>query len=856
MSLIPGSVLGPYEIIRSIGAGGMGEVYRAKDLRLKREVAIKLLPPIFNSNPEKYKRFQIEAQAVSKLNHPNIVVVFDVGTENRNHFIVSELIEGDSLRKFIGKNALSLKKLLDLSVQIADGLAAAHQAGVVHRDLKPENIMVTTDGRVKILDFGLAKLTVFADEPADLETISQLTKTGEISGTVPYMSPEQAAGRAVDFRTDQFSFGVILHELVSGKRPFDRPTLAQTMAAIIEEEAPPILDSTVAAPLPLRWILERCLQKEPSQRYDSTSDLYKELRSVRDHASQSIASLQSIAVSRPRASVLRWLPFVLLPLALIAGGLFGKSFWKVQAPVLHQLTFRRGSVFVARFAPDNETIYYTASLEGATTGLFSTRLDSPESSPVPIPGVGGDISVSSTGKLAFPNQGILSEVSLAGGAPRQLLDQVTYVDWSPDGKNLLVVHIVNNRFEIECPIGKVLYMAEPHIQLSYPRFSPEGDKIAFIETSGHVATETFSVNVMDLAGHKKVLSSGWNDAYGLAWKPDAKEVWFTARKNTGVLAIQAVDLSGHDRFLFSSPDVLLIQDVLKDGRVLVINQNWPETVMCQPPGESKERNVSWFDYSWGKSLSADGKTLLFDEGGAVFGSFFIRKTDASSPAIRLGDGNSVALSPDGKWAIGQSLNMPGKLILIPTGPGETRVLDNGGIECLDAEWFPDNKRLLIQGSAKGQPRRLFIQDIFKGPPTALTPDGIDYGIVTGDGRAVASQTENGQVVFYPVSGGPAGKLPFPIDPNENLKKWGADGKSLYVTYGERGNNIHAFNADPVIVYRYDLLTGKKELWKQISPADLTGLAGIYPVLLSPESNAYCYSYMRNIGNLFLIENLK
>ena len=296
--------------------------------------------------------------------------------------------------------------------------------------------MVTPEGRVKILDFGLAKLTA-PEKGEHLETVSRnLTKTDHIFGTVPYMSPEQATGEQLDFRTDQFAFGVMIYEMLSGKRPFDRATAPETMAAIIGVEAPPITDSIVVAPQPLTWIMERCLQKEPVQRYDSTRDLYKEVRSVRDHASQSIPSTTTVAVSRPHAPLLRWLPFVLLPVAIVAGLYFGKLFWQVGPPRLRQLTFRRGTVHVARVAPDNQTIYYTATWEGGTNGLFSTRLDSPESSPVQMPDVEdrmmGDMAISSTGKMAIRNNNILSEMSLAGGAPKQILDNVQFADWTPD----------------------------------------------------------------------------------------------------------------------------------------------------------------------------------------------------------------------------------------------------------------------------------------------------------------------------------------------------------------------------------------------------------------------------------------
>jgi serine/threonine protein kinase len=298
MTLPINSRLGPYEIRSTLGAGGMGEVYRARDTRLNRDVAIKVLREDDAASSESRSRFEREARAVAALNHPIIVAVYDFGVEAGQQYIVSELIEGESLRALLTGKPVPIRKLLDIATQVADGLAAAHAAGVVHRDLKPENIMLARDGRVKILDFGLARqgkvagpssggdgansdpTATFASPRDDSD---HLTEAGTVLGTASYMSPEQALGRQTDFRSDQFSFGLILHELASGKRAFAKASKVETMAAIVREEAPP-MDEKV--PPPLRWIVDRCLAKEPEQRYESTRDLFRELRNLRDHFSE------------------------------------------------------------------------------------------------------------------------------------------------------------------------------------------------------------------------------------------------------------------------------------------------------------------------------------------------------------------------------------------------------------------------------------------------------------------------------------------------------------------------------------------------------------------------------------------
>src|SRR5712692_10608216 len=281
MPITPGTRFGPYEIISRIGAGGMGEVFRARDARLGRAVAIKVLPGEFAADAARLQRFEQEARAASALNHPNIITVYDVGSVDHISYLAMELVEGKSLRELVDHGALPVRRILELGVQIADGLAKAHDAGIIHRDLKPENIMISADGFVKILDFGLAKLT--PPQSDDSKTVRRDSTAGTLLGTAGYMSPEQAAGEKVDFRSDQFSLGTILYEMASCANPFRRDTAAETLTAIIREE-PERLDPSV--PAPLRWLIERCLAKDPDARYASTKDLARDLKSVRDHLSE------------------------------------------------------------------------------------------------------------------------------------------------------------------------------------------------------------------------------------------------------------------------------------------------------------------------------------------------------------------------------------------------------------------------------------------------------------------------------------------------------------------------------------------------------------------------------------------
>jgi len=318
VSVQPPRFFGPYEVVAPLGAGGMGEVYRGRDPRLKREVAVKVLARA-GADPLRQRRFTEEAQAASALNHPNIVAVYDVGVHEGTPFIVSELVDGTSLREVLSRAPLAIREALDLAVQMADGLAAAHKAGIVHRDVKPENVMITPDGRVKILDFGLSLIGA-QDGLTAPDGNATLTATGVIVGTVPYMSPEQARGAALDFRTDQFSFGLTLYEMVTGRRAFTAETTAQVLAAIIDDDPEPIGKLNARVPVPVRWTVERCLAKDARQRYEATGDLARELRMLRDRLPEFVAPAD---VAQPESRRSRWRRWLVVAAVALAAAVLG-----------------------------------------------------------------------------------------------------------------------------------------------------------------------------------------------------------------------------------------------------------------------------------------------------------------------------------------------------------------------------------------------------------------------------------------------------------------------------------------------------------------------------------------------------
>ncbi len=498
MALSAGTHLGPYEILAPLGAGGMGEVYRARDTRLAREVAVKVLPEALAADASRLKRFEKEAKSASALNHPNIVTIYDIGSEGGVSFIAMELVDGTTLREVLAGGALPIKKLLQIAPQIAEGLARAHEAGIVHRDLKPENVMVKKDGLVKILDFGLAKLTSAMSGSGEGTNLPTMTGTtpGVIVGTVGYMSPEQASGETLDFRSDQFSFGSILYEMATGRRAFQRKTAIDTLAAILNDEPEAIAAANPQTPAPLRWIVERCLAKEAERRYASTKDLARDLETLRDRSSET-ASLTGAPISpRRRAAAL---PLALGAVALAAAVLFaGRALWKEPAPSpprFQRLTFRRGNVFSARFSSDGQTILYGAQWDADPSRIFETRLDGQSSRRLDLPDAMLQ-SVSPRGELAITMGaptilwwevgGTLATVPLAGGAPRELATNLQWADFAPDGKSLAVVR----NGHLEFPMGKVISQGG-----GFPRVSPAGDRIALAE-GGHV-------RVVDTSGKER-----------------------------------------------------------------------------------------------------------------------------------------------------------------------------------------------------------------------------------------------------------------------------------------------------------------------------------------------------------------
>jgi serine/threonine protein kinase len=543
-----GRVLGPYQIVSFLGAGGMGEVYRARDSRIGRDVAIKVLPPGIGADPERLQRFEQEARATGALNHPNILAIHDVGFEDGGPYVVYELLDGETLRERLRHGSLHRRKALDYTRQIALGLAAAHEKSIIHRDLKPENLFLTRDGRVKILDFGLAKLTLPDRSVAGDEVPPSHGDVGSTPGTPGYMAPEQVRSGIVDHRSDLFNLGAILYEMLTGWPPFRGRSTSEILNAILRDD--PIEVPEIGGNLDpgLARLLRRCLEKNSNERIQSAQDLAFDLETLL------LLPARAPRPRRKKAVIASAFAAVGLVFSAFLAGRGLESTQAHSTPTFHRLTYRSGVITGARFAPGGKSVIYSAAWDGKPVETFTMRIGGPESRQFGLP-LAGVLAVSSAGELALSLgcelnwaecRGTLARVPLAGGAPREVLEDVFYADWSPDAKSLAVVRTVDGRFRLEYPIGKVLYEAAGWI--TYPRVSPKGDRIAFLDHPA-LGEDAGSIAMVDLSGQKTVLSSGWKNLKGLAWSPKGDEVWFSADRLTRSQVVYAVTLSGKVRLM-------------------------------------------------------------------------------------------------------------------------------------------------------------------------------------------------------------------------------------------------------------------------------------------------------------------
>ena len=858
----------------------MGEVWRARDTRLGRDVAVKLLPASCTSQPEPLRRFELEARATAALSHPSILAVFDVGTCDGQPYIVEELLEGESLRALLQRGPLPVGRAVELAVQAAQGLALAHEKGIVHRDLKPENLFVTRGGHLKILDFGLAKLTcpeVAMADDSTLETRPPGTAEGRLLGTIAYMAPEQVRGQPCDHRTDVFALGCVVFEMLSGHRPFPGQTTADVMSAILLKSPPPLSGPGREIPPALEGLVGRCLEKSPGDRFQSTQDLAFGLATLSRLLGAGSGSSESVPAPPPAPSPRpaparpgrRRLLLAGVALLALAGAVLGGA-WLQRRPAdppavrATRLTFRRGQVCGARFGPDGTTAVYSASWDGAPAELFSVRLGSPE--PTPLGYAGFELlAVSPLGELALLRNPVsplpfvsaaglgravtLATAPLTGGTPKDVDGAARVADYSPDGRALAVARL-GEAMGIEYPLGSTPRKVEVAASGSDAlRVSRDGREVAFF--TGR------DIRLLAAGGRVEVLAPdpGW--VRGLAWSPGGGEVWWSAGNE-----LRARARGGRQRLVYTSLAPLRLHDVAGDGRVLVSALERRVRWFFRGEDGSPDRELSWLDWTNVSDLSADGRRIAFHESefGVGFRSVVYLRETTGEPPMRLGEGANPRISPDGSAVVAarRSNAPPGsEVVVYPVGPGPARRVPLAGFAVEMAGLLPDGDTVWFTGAelpAAGAARpegaassRLWLTDLRGSRPRPVTPEGVPVPgeQFTPDGKHVVVLWQ-GRLALLPLAGGEPRPLPG-LEADDGIAGFAADGESIFVFRSLE---------DPIPVFRVDLGTGRRRRVREIVPADRSGVGGSGRVFASADGSRLVYGHVQRFSELYLVEGLR
>jgi eukaryotic-like serine/threonine-protein kinase len=844
--LTPGTRIGPYEVVALLGAGGMAEVYRAKDTRLGRDVAIKVVSEALGADGAFLERFEREAKLAAALAHPNVVALHDVGFHDGKPYFVTELLEGETLRERLARGPLPSSTALEWAAQIAQGLSAAHERGIAHRDLKPENVFITRDGHVKVLDFGIAKLVGAAQGgvPHGLldETVSSSgssTSTGMVLGTPGYMSPEQVQGNPVDARTDFFSLGSVLYEMLCGRRAFAAGAVVESGYAILHNE-PEALPANV--PSQVAQVVQRCLQKDPARRFQSARDLAFNLELVRTSTgSTNPTGALSLSPAKPAAWRRGAWPVVAL-LAVLGSGAamyFAGRATRLPTPSVQSLISRLGRVSAGRFNPDGRIIF-SAAWDGQPLELFAQSPGSTDAQPLGLHDM-ALMAVSKTGELAVllrpslgPNGvlfGTLAVVPGAGGTPREVAEKAMWADWSPAGE-LVVVLFRSGRMQLEFPLGRKLYQSDG--LLVNPRVSPTGELIAFSDTG--------TLKLVDRRGETRTLVP-FPQGFGLslAWTPRGDEVWFTKPGGSAIWA--AGTGAGENRLVYQGISQLALEDISQDGRVLVNASEARREVAFAPAGKSLEKRLSVYNSDL-VAVSEDARQVLMSSEEAGIN---LQPTDGAPP-LKLGPGTALALSPDAKWVLAQEGT--DDMVLLPVGPLAPRKLGVGDMEVNQAGFLHDGNRIAFVGRHQKDPAySLFVMPLDGGTPVAFSDAGVfghELIQISPDDGFVAAMDAHGMLTLYPLDGG----APVPLSDLGDLAEAAAweSPRLLWV-------RPQPYRELPKRILLYDVAERRVLGERAFSLNDAIGILAVEHTLSTPDAGAIAFDYDRVIGHLYLLDGL-
>jgi serine/threonine protein kinase len=860
VTLTPGAKLGEYEVIGLLGSGGMGEVYRARDRRLRRDVAVKVLPASLVHDSERLRRFEQEAQATAALNHPNILAVHQMGTYEGAPYLVSELLEGETLREQLNHGRLSVRRAIDYGVQIAHGLAAAHEKGIAHRDLKPENLFVSQDGRVKILDFGLAKLTQsHAESRPSAPTLSEQTEPGVVLGTVGYMAPEQVRGQTTDHRTDIFAFGTILYEALTGQRAFRKSTSVETMNAILNEEPTSVSQLAPTIPLALQRMVQRCLEKNPEKRFQSAHDLAFALEALSDSGGSSTsAPFQAFRVSN------RWI-YVSIGFVVIAAVL--AIFWLLpqhtkQNTQWVQLTNFPDSVTQPAVSPDGRMMTFVRGLStfAAPGEIYIKMLPSgqpvqlthdnlPKMSPIFSPD-GSRIAYTVLSGSSWDTW----VVPVLGGQPERWLPNASGLVWvDPDhvmfsevksGELMAIVTSAESRGD-----ARDIYVPPTQRGMAHRSYlSPDGQWVLLAEMDNG---EWLPCRVIPFRGgnpgHRVGLPSA--PCTNAAWSPDGKWIYMSLHEKDNFHIWRQRFPDGQMEQITSGPAEEEGITLAPDGQSLITSIGLRQrTVSFHDVND--DRRVSLEGYAYRPSLSPDGKRLYYRvlKGGTspMLGASELWVADIASgrnepllPGIAM---TSYDLSNDGKRVVFSANDSRGnsRLWLAPTDRSDVpRQIPNAEG---DMPFFLGSGEVVFHGFEKGNTLAFRIREDGTEKQELTSSQINQVHGASPDGKFVIAWNRIGTKAF-PTSGG----APIPILDAICFLRWQGDGKFLYLSVATGMQTALAFGRTYVIP------VSPEKLFAPLPPggfrsedeiAKLPGVRVIEAADVYPGSTTGTYAYSR------------